>query len=349
MPTNRQILRTRQPARRITIAVFALFAAVAATTGMSVAEAMKNQLAQASATLTVFVGPVVYSDSIWMADAKGFYKEEGLDVILRPFPSGTTALETFKTGEGDIVMNGELPSVRYWAANSKDYRLIFIAGRDSENQIAIASKSIASAQDLRGKVVATRVGSTGSWFISEYLRKNGVDEAEVTVKNLDTQVLPTALCQGDIDAFFIWQPFGQRTLEICPDEAHLLTTGEGYVHGYNLGAARPGWLAANRDVAMRFLRATLRGRAVAVEDFPAVAEYVEAKFGMNEATARSAWDVMERPFAFDETFYQDYCRLTQWMRDGGMLDMAFDFSEFVWLDFEKELMPESVVAPPSGC
>lgn len=329
----------------------ALLAVLGAVFGVAAAETRKEQLAQAPTTLTVFVGPVVYSDSIWMADAKGFYKDEGLDVVLRPFPSGTTALETFKTGEGDIVMNGDLPSVRYWAANDKDYRLIFIAERDFKNQVAMASTSIASAQDLRGTVIGTRVGSTGSWFISEYLKKNGVDEAEVTVKNLDTQVLPTALCQGDIDAFFIWQPFGARTLEICPDKAHLLTTAEGYMHGYNVGAARPGWLAdpVNRDAAIRFLRATLKGREVAAKDFAAVAEYVEAKFGMNEETARATWEVMERPFVFDETFYRDYCSLTQWMRDGGMLEVSFDFSEFVWLDGVKELMPERVVAPPSGC
>ena len=66
----------------------------------------------------------------------------------------------------------------------------------------------------------------------------------MTIKNLDTQVLPTALCKGEIDAFFIWQPFGSRTLEICPETAHLLTTAEGYVHGYNLAAARPGWTSA---------------------------------------------------------------------------------------------------------
>jgi hypothetical protein len=38
------------------------------------------------------------------------------------------------------------------------------------------------------------------------LTKNGVDPGKVAVKNLDTQVLPAALCGGDIAAFFIWQP-----------------------------------------------------------------------------------------------------------------------------------------------
>lgn len=313
--------------------------------------ASQAQLSQAPTTLTVFVGPVVYDDAIWMADERGFYQAEGLDVVLRPFPSGSTALETFRSGEGDIVINGELPSVRYWAASNEDYRVIFVVERDYLGEVGMASKSIARPQDLEGKTVATRVGSTGSWFLSEYLTKNGVDEARVTVKNLETQVMPTALCQGDIDAFFIWQPFGSRALEICPDRVHRLTTAEGYMHGYLVAAARPAWLAdpVNRDATIRFMRATFQGRAVAESDFPAVAEYVGARFGMSEQAAREAWEVMERPFVFDETFYRDYCNLAQWMRDRGMLDRPLDFSGFLWLDGVRELAPDRFVPPPAGC
>jgi hypothetical protein len=87
-----------------------------------------------------------------------------------------------------------------------------------KGNVAVARKEITTPQQLSGKSIATRVGSTGSWFISEYLTKNGVDPGKVAVKNLDTQVLPAALCGGDIAAFFIWQP-GSRTLEICPEKA----------------------------------------------------------------------------------------------------------------------------------
>ena len=64
--------------------------------------------------VTLFGQPSVNNDAIWMAFEKGFYQQEGLDVTYRLFPSGTTAFQSFQTGQGDIVMTGDLPSVQYF-------------------------------------------------------------------------------------------------------------------------------------------------------------------------------------------------------------------------------------------
>ena len=158
--------------------------------------------AQEMQKITLFGQPSVNNDSVWMAIENGFFKEEGLDITYRLFPSGTPALQRFQSGQGDIVLAGDLPSMQYFFNSGKKFRLIAAMERDTKGYVAVARKDITKPQDLIGKTVATRVGSTGSWFISEYLTKNGVDPSKVTVRNLDTQLLPTALCNGDIAAFF---------------------------------------------------------------------------------------------------------------------------------------------------
>ena len=50
--------------------------------------------------LVVYAQPGANADSLWIAEAKGLFKAEGLDVQIRLFPSGTTAFQTFKTGSG---------------------------------------------------------------------------------------------------------------------------------------------------------------------------------------------------------------------------------------------------------
>src|SRR4029450_4950950 len=235
-----------------------LLAAAAAASALALAPAT-SQAHPTPLKMTLFGQPSVNNDAIWMAFEKGFYQQEGLDVTYRLFPSGTTAFQTFQTGQGDIVMTGDLPSVQYFFRVKGDYRTIAVIERDAKGYVVVARKDVARPQDLAGKTVATRVGSTGSWFISEYLAKNKVDAKTVTVKNLDTQVLPTALCGGEIAAFFIWQPVGSRTLEICPDKAHYLSDATGYIQGYLVAGARPEWLATpqGQDIGTRWLRATL--------------------------------------------------------------------------------------------
>jgi len=306
---------------------------------------------QPALKMTLFGQPSVNNDSIWMAMEKGFYQQEGLDITYRLFPSGTTAFQAFQTGQGDIVMTGDLPSVQYFFRANGDYRTIAVIERDAKGYVAVAQKSITRPQDLAGKTIATRVGSTGSWFISEYLSKNGVDASKVAVKNLDTQVLPAALCGGDIAAFFIWQPVGSRTLEICPDKAHYLTDASGYVQGYLVAGARPQWLnsAQGRDIAVRWLRATMQGRDVAEKDFAAVAAYARSKLDLSEKATREQWDTNIRPLALDKIYYDDFCSLSRWAQSEKMTERKIDFQQLTWPEGLKAIDPRLAEAPPPPC
>src|SRR6476646_12227356 len=301
---QRQPRRAVMPGKTTMIAAVAIAAAALATPGS----------AQTPLKMTLFGQPSVNNDSIWLALERGLYKAEGLDVTYRLFPSGTTAFQSFQTGQGDIVMTGDLPSVQYFFRVKGDYRTIAVIERDAKGYVVVAGKDIKAPQDLAGKTVATRVGSTGSWFISEYLTKHKVDPKTVTVKNLDTQVLPAALCGGEIAAFFIWQPVGSRTLEICPDKAHYLSDATGYIQGYLVAGARPEWLASaeGKDIATRWLRATIKGRDLAEKDFPAVAAYAKAKLDLSEKATRDQWDTNTRPLALDKVYYDDFCSLSRW-------------------------------------
>ena len=319
---------------------------VGLTLGMTAPQAQNAPL-----KMTLFGQPSVNNDAIWMAIERGFYQQEGLDVTYRLFPSGTTAFQSFQSGQGDIVMTGDLPSVQYFFQVKGDYRTIAAIERDSKGYVVVAGKDITKPQDLIGKTVATRVGSTGSWFISEYLTKNKIDPKTVTVKNLDTQVLPAALCGGEIAAFFIWQPVGSRTLEICPDKAHYLSDATGYVQGYLVAGARPEWLATpqGKDIATRWLRATLKGREVAEKDFPAVAAYAKAKLGLSEKATRDQWNTNTRPNAIDKVYYDDFCSLSRWAQGVKATDGMIDFKALTWIDGLEAINPKLVDTPPPPC
>jgi ABC-type nitrate/sulfonate/bicarbonate transport system substrate-binding protein len=330
--------------------IFKMFRSAAAAGALMFA-LPSAQAQQAPLKLTLFGQPSVNNDSVWMAIEKGFYKEEGLDVTYRLFPSGTTAFQAFQTGQGDIVLTGDLPSVQYFFRVKGDYRTIAAFERDSKGYVAVAGKDIKSPKDLVGKTVATRVGSSGSWFISEYLAKNGIDPKTVTVKNLDTQILPTALCGGDIAAFFIWQPVGSRALEICPDKAHYLSDAAGYIQGYLVAGARPEWLATpqGKEIATRWLRATMKGRDVAEKDFASVAAYAKDKLSLSEKATKEQWETNLRPLALDKIYYDDFCSLSHWGQKEGTLPAPIDFKSLTWTDGLKAIDPKLADAPPPPC
>jgi NitT/TauT family transport system substrate-binding protein len=299
----------------------------------------------------IFIEPDIHYDSVWMADQKGFYKDEGLDVEFKNFPTGVSALAAFAAGQGDIVLSGELPAMRHWASLNKNYRLITVLERDSAGFVVTAQTAIKKASDLKGQTIATRVGSTGSWFISEYLTKNGMSTADVKIINLDPAVLPTALCKGDIAAFFIWQPFGSRTLEICPEKSHYLSNADGYIDGFLVAGAKPQWLATpeGKDIAIRFLRATLKGKSVAEKDFKSVAQYANDKYSLSESATKAEWETNHRVLGFDQVFYRDHCGLADWMRREGQLKGSLDYKEYIWSDGFQAIDPLLIAAIPAPC
>jgi ABC-type nitrate/sulfonate/bicarbonate transport system substrate-binding protein len=183
------------------------------------------------------------------------------------------------------------------------------------------------------------------------LTKNGVDPSKVTIKNLDTQVLPAALCGGDIAAFFIWQPVGSRTLEICADKAHYLTDATGYIQGYLVAGARPEWLASpqGKEIATRWLRATIKGRDIAEKDFASVAAYAKAKLDLSEKATREQWDTNTRPLALDKIYYDDFCSLSRWAQAEKMTEQKIDFNQLTWPDGLKAINPKLIDAPPPPC
>jgi NitT/TauT family transport system substrate-binding protein len=254
-------------------------------------------------------------------------------------------------GQGDIVLSGDLPGLQYFFKANGAYRIFAVIERDAKGYVGVARNDIKTPQDLVGKTVATRVGSTGSWFISEYLTKNGVDPSKVTVKNLDTQILPTALCQGDIAAFFIWQPVGSRTLEICPNDSHYLTDATGYIQGYLIAGARAEFLnsAEGKDKVVHFLRATMKGRDVAEKDFPAVAQYAKAKLDLSEKATHDQWETNLRPIALDEVFFKDFCSLSKWAQRDKVTSEQLDFSKFTWREGLSAIDPKLAPDGPPPC
>jgi ABC-type nitrate/sulfonate/bicarbonate transport system substrate-binding protein len=309
------------------------------------------QSAKPPLKIVVFDGPSVDHDAVWMAIAKGFYKEEGLDVTTRVFPSGTVAFQSFHAGEGDIIMGGELSALSHWRNSDPEYRVIMDLERDSQSYIAVVRNEIKTAADLKGKAIGVLRGASGQWFLSEYLAKNHIPESDVTVKNLGNPVLPVALCQGDIQGLFSWQPRGTRTMAICGKDVHYLSNAEGYMRGYNLAGARASWLATpeGHEAAMRFVKATAKGSKVAASDFASVYAYAKEKFGMSEEDVKEGYKYLVRPLAFDTGFFSDFCSLSQWAQSAAIIKGKSDLSGFVWTDGIKAVDPKLVAVTPPPC
>ncbi|RGC70671.1 taurine transporter substrate binding subunit [Micromonospora sp. MW-13] len=147
----------------------------------------------------------------WVAKEKGFFKEAGFDVEIKPGQGTGTVIQTIVGGQADfgpIDLTGGLLQLGNGVA--KDF--IAVAAIQQRTMAGIATvegKNIASPKDLEGKKLADTPGSVVRNLFPTYARLAGVDASKVTWVNGDAQTLMGTLANGQVDGigqFVVGQP-----------------------------------------------------------------------------------------------------------------------------------------------
>ncbi|NLW52505.1 MAG: ABC transporter substrate-binding protein [Tissierellia bacterium] len=159
----------------------------------------------------ITVGTIRVPNDKSVAMQKGFFTEyfedKGIEVEFLFFDSGTAANVAFASGDLDFAGMGYTNAV---VALSKDINveLIWIHEVLGANEALVVQNDskINSAQDLKGKKIATPFSSTSHYSLMKYLEKNDMTSRDVTLLDMNTQDIFAAWSRGDLDATYTWEP-----------------------------------------------------------------------------------------------------------------------------------------------
>lgn len=199
---------------------------------------------------------------ITLAAEKGFFKDEGLDVAQRMFPSGADAMLAFRAIGAQFVSAGDIPSILLWN-QYKDAVGIAPIFASTGNLFGVVSSSIKDPKDLVGKKIATKKSSTSEYFIDTYLKKNNIQPSKVNIIDLSPPEMVPALVAGQIDGFFIWRPYPALAQKIMGDKVQVLTTAKGYYVERILLNANRSFAEKNPEAVQKVLRAINKAIAYA--------------------------------------------------------------------------------------
>jgi len=150
-----------------------------------------------------------------VAKAKGFFKEEGLDVDVRALPRGSIAIDAVSNGS---LQFAEAANAAYFQAVAKGVPLISIgvSSRGYTGKLLVANRNanMKSLADLKGKHLATQVGTGMYTVLLMLLEKQGLKLEDFNVSNLRVVDMPAAMASSDnIDAVLGWEPSIQRIVQ----------------------------------------------------------------------------------------------------------------------------------------
>lgn len=164
-----------------------------------------RQAAAADLSARFGYGSVGYTWTVaFVAEEAGTWKDAGVELTALDFPTGRESMQALLAGSLDFGTSTDTPVVfsalgglrpiilASYSRYSRDMKLVVRPDRGIDP---------ADPASIRGKTIATRVGTSGQYFLSRYLLLAGLEPDTVTVVDLPPADMVTALVRGDIDGF----------------------------------------------------------------------------------------------------------------------------------------------------
>ncbi|MGH7796612.1 MAG: ABC transporter substrate-binding protein [Candidatus Binatia bacterium] len=232
---------------------------------------------------------------VYVTEAKGFFKDEGLDVLLVLFNAGATNLQALIGGDVQILGSAFVETIGGRAA-----------GVDVKNFWGICNimpfqlysqSDFKSMKQAKGKRFAiSRFGSLTDFLTRATLRHFGMDEKDVTILQIgSTPARFAALTAKGVDASIVWFP----VTEIAKAQGYnkLLDLKEVFPEWpYETFAAKESYLAKEKDQVVKFLRAFQRGVKYTRENKDEAVKIIRKYVKMDPAYAPAGYDEYRNSF-----------------------------------------------------
>ena len=148
-----------------------------------------------------------YSGLIAIADERGYFKEQGLDVSMVFHPSGRACLEAVNRGEAQA---GTVADIAFAAKVIDEHssKVIASIGTTTGSEIiARKDRGIRSPQDLRGKKVGFSSRTTSDYFLYAFLINQHIAQQDVTQVDIYPSRQVEAIVNGEVDAISIFDVY----------------------------------------------------------------------------------------------------------------------------------------------
>ena len=216
-----------------------------------------NKVKVAEVAHSIFYAPQ------YIADKKGFFKEEGLEVEFILTPGADKVTSAVLSKDVDIGFCGSEASIYVYKNKKKDYIVNFASLTNKDGSFIVSREKIDNftLNDLKGKyIIGGRKGGMPEMTLEYTLKQNGITLDEVTI---DTSVefanMASAFMSGTGDFVTLFEPSATK----------LENEGKGYVvaslgeYGGNVPYtsynALKSYIKENKDTIKKFTKAINKG------------------------------------------------------------------------------------------
>lgn len=274
---------------------------------------------QSGRPLRLAVSDVAYAAPVMVAQAKGYFNQEGLTLEVQRYKLGRICLEKLVAGEVDFATSADVPALLALMNRHEFDILATISMSKRENQMVIRQGvGVTGPADLRGKRIGVMRGTGAHYFADAFLLFHGINHNEVTHVPLDPKDPALALERGEVDAAGLFSAQVPGALARLQGKATVGKQLPIYTATFNLlsKTARAG--VSDQD-ALKLMRA-LRKAEKFIADEPMQARTIVA--GVLQVSVEDlakGWEDLDFRLSLAQTLVSNLESQERWARASGLV------------------------------
>ncbi|RIX52403.1 aliphatic sulfonate ABC transporter substrate-binding protein [Paenibacillus nanensis] len=216
------------------------------------------------------------SSAIITGMKKDFFNEQNIEIELVKFTSGPTEVAAMISGDIDLGYVGH--GAHFLAVEGKVKIISLDVLSKAEELMVRADSGIAAVKDLKGKTIATQLGTSGEIVLDLALKKEGMTRDDVKLVNMDMAGAVSAFIADKVDAVIVWAPYSTEIKkEIGKDNITVLANSASFSEEFVFPSSwivTPDYLDKNEDKVVRFLKGLHKAMDYRAEHLDEVVGYV---------------------------------------------------------------------------
>jgi ABC-type nitrate/sulfonate/bicarbonate transport system substrate-binding protein len=249
--------------------------------------------------ITLGMVPIENASLVYIAEAKGMFKEHGLDVKIIDLPDGVRATDGLLNNKVDVAAASDFVFVTR-SFNHNDLRIFgSIARGDTVEIIARKDRGITEPAHLKGRRIGVTRNSVADFFLETFLSLHGVTPGNVKLMDLKPYEIPEAITSGAVEAAITWEPHAGKIRDLLGHNAVIWPGQSGQNYQIVL-MTKEGFIKERPLAAERLLNALLEAEKYCAEHTTDAQNFISSRLGYDPALLPSIWKRLDFRVRLDQ-------------------------------------------------
>jgi NitT/TauT family transport system substrate-binding protein len=281
---------------------------------------------------------------VFIAQVKGYFANEGLNVTLQPYTTGKDALDAALEGRAELATAADIP-IMFAVMKEQPVSIvatIFTVEKDP-GIIGRKDKGVLTLASLSGKRIGVTLGTSGHFVLDAFLIRQKLSTDDIMLRDLQPQALPEALLKGEVDAVATWEPYlGALRTQLGANGMIFYSEGI-YELPFNIAGTRD-YVVNHPETIKKLVRALVRAERFCKDEADAAHQIIASAINVSLEHMRDLWPTFQFNVTLDQSLLLTLEDETRWAIKNKLTSRTDipNYLYHIYLDALHAVTPEAV-------